>query len=111
MLEQKANIIHAFDNKAVSNALFAAKGYDCKFIACRGIEGNVSYYGPMSWTTYLHPRIDVIACVAGAIRRHFWNMKILGFSAPVKKAQTIYKGHDVSWYNDLSTSLQEFNVP
>jgi glycosyltransferase involved in cell wall biosynthesis len=105
------NIIHAFNNKAVSNALFAAKGYDSKFIAYRGIEGNVSYYDPMSWTTYLHPRVDVIVCVADAIRRYFWNMKILGFSAPVKKAQTIYKGHDANWYNDPAISLQEFDVP
>jgi glycosyltransferase involved in cell wall biosynthesis len=109
--DRTVNVIHAFNNKAVSNALLATKGYDCKFIAYRGIEGNVSYYDPMSWTTYLHPRVDVIVCVADAIRRYFWNMKILGFPAPVKKAQTIYKGHDVSWYNDPAISLQEFDVP
>jgi hypothetical protein len=38
-------------------------------------------------------------------------MKISRFSALVKKEQTIYKGHDVSWYNDPAISLQEFNVP
>jgi glycosyltransferase involved in cell wall biosynthesis len=65
----------------------------------------------MSWTTYLHPRVDVIVCVADAIKRYFWNMKIMGFSRPVKKAQTIYKGHDVSWYSDPAISLQKFNVP
>jgi glycosyltransferase involved in cell wall biosynthesis len=65
----------------------------------------------MSWATYLHPRVNVIVCVADAIRRYFWNMKFLGFSAPVKKAQTIYKGHDESWYNDTAISLQEFDVP
>jgi glycosyltransferase involved in cell wall biosynthesis len=109
--DRRVNIIHAFNNKAVSNALFAAKGYDGKFIAYRGIEGNVSYYDPMSWTTYLHPRVDVIVCVADAIRRYFWNMKFLGFSMPVKKAQTIYKGHDASWYNAPAISLQQFDVP
>jgi glycosyltransferase involved in cell wall biosynthesis len=65
----------------------------------------------MSWTAYLHLRVDVIVCVADAIRRYFWNMKILGLSAPVKKAQTIYEVYDVNWYSDPDISLQEFNVP
>ena len=111
LASRKVDIIHAFNNRAVSNGLIASKKYACKFIAYRGIEANVSYYDPMSWTTYLHPRVDVIVCVADAIRRYFWNMKFMGFSMPVKKAQTIYKGHDVSWYNDPAISLQEFDVP
>jgi glycosyltransferase involved in cell wall biosynthesis len=111
LASRKVDIIHAFNNRAVSNGLIASKKYPCKFIAYRGIEANVSYYDPMSWTTYLHPRVDVIVCVADAIRRYFWNMKFLGFSFPVKKAQTIYKGHDVSWYSDTAISLQAFDVP
>jgi glycosyltransferase involved in cell wall biosynthesis len=111
LASRKVDIIHAFNNRAVSNGLIASKKYACKFIAYRGIEANVSYYDPMSWTTYLHPRVDVIVCVADAIRRYFWNMKFLGFSMPVKKAQTIYKGHDASWYNAPAISLQQFDVP
>ena len=111
LASKRVDIVYAFNNKAVSNALAATKNYPCKFIAYRGIEANVSYYDPMSWTTYLHPRVDVIVCVADAIKRYFWNMKFLGLSIPVKKAQTIYKGHDASWYNDPAISLQEFNVP
>jgi glycosyltransferase involved in cell wall biosynthesis len=111
LASRKVDIIHAFNNNTVSNSLVATKNYKCKIIAYRGIEANISYYDPMSWTTYLHPRVNVIVCVADAIRRYFWNMKVLGFSAPVKKAQTIYKGHDVSWYNDPAISLQEFDVP
>ena len=111
LASRKIDIVHTFNNKAVSNGLIATKNYPCKFIAYRGIEANVSYYDPMSWTTYLHPRVDIIVCVADAIRRYFWNMKFLGFPAPVKKAQTIYKGHDVSWYDDPAVSLQQFDVP
>jgi glycosyltransferase involved in cell wall biosynthesis len=59
------------------------------------IEGNVSYYDHMSWITYLYPRVDVIVCVADSIRRYFWNMKILGFPAPVKKAAAIIKSCDI----------------
>jgi glycosyltransferase involved in cell wall biosynthesis len=108
---RNVDIFHAFNNKAVSNGLIATKSHKCKFIAYRGIEANVSYYDPMSWMTYLHPRVSVIVCVADAIRRYFWNMKFLGFSAPVKKAQTIYKGHDEHWYSDTAISLREFDVP
>ena len=105
------DIIHAFNNKAVSNSLIASKRYSCKFIAYRGIEGNVSYYDPMSWLTYLHPRVDVIVCVADAIRKYFWNMRFLGFPAPVKKAITIYKGHDPAWYSEPAADLSQFGVP
>jgi glycosyltransferase involved in cell wall biosynthesis len=105
------DIIHAFNNKAVSNSLIASKRYRCKFIAYRGIEGNVSYYDPMSWLTYLHPRVDVIVCVADAIRKYFWSMRFLGFSAPVKKAITIYKGHDPAWYSEPAADLSQFGVP
>lgn len=105
------DIIHAFNNKAVSNGLIASKGHDCKFMAYRGIEGNVSYYDPMSWMTYLHPRVEVIVCVADAIRKYFWNMRFLGFPAPVKKAITIYKGHDPAWYDASAADLAQFGVP
>jgi glycosyltransferase involved in cell wall biosynthesis len=105
------NIVHAFNNKAVSNSLIATKNYDCKFIAYRGIEGNVSYFDPMSWMTYLHPRVDVIVCVAEAIRKYFWNMRLLGFPLPVKKAITIYKGHDPKWYKGEGIELSTFGIP
>ncbi len=108
---KKFDIVHAFNNNTVSNSLVATKNYTCKFIAYRGIEANVSYYDPMSWTTYLHPRVDVIVCVADAIRRYFWNMRFLGIPAPVKKAQTIYKGHDASWYQDAAINLEQFDIP
>ncbi len=108
---QRPDILHAFNNKAVSNGLKASKGMAIKFIAYRGIEGNVSYWDPASWTTYLHPRVDVIVCVADAIRRYFANMRFLGIPAPVRKARTIYKGHDPAWYPAEPADLTEFNVP
>lgn len=110
LYRKQFDIVHAFNNNTVSNSLIATKGYSCKFIAYRGIEANVSYYDPMSWTTYLHPRVDAIVCVADAIRQYFWNMRLLGISIPVKKSLTIYKGHDVSWYDEKNISLQTFGI-
>jgi len=38
-------------------------------------------------------------------------MRFLGFPFPVKKAQTIYKGHDESWYDSPAVDLASFGVP
>jgi glycosyltransferase involved in cell wall biosynthesis len=108
---QKPDILHAFNNKTLSNSLRASKGVPLKIIAYRGIEANVSYWDPASWTTYLHPRVDVIVCVADAIRRYFYSMRFLGLPFPVRKARTIYKGHDPSWYTAEAADLSQFGVP
>lgn len=105
------DILHAFNNKAVSNGLRASKGLDVKFIAYRGIEANVSVFDPASWTTYLHPRVDRIICVADAIRRYLVNMKFLWWKFPADKAITIYKGHDLSWYQSPAVPRSEFGIP
>lgn len=107
--QQPFDIIHAFNNKALSNALIASKKFNAKIIAYRGIEGNVSYWDPASWSTYLHPRVHTIVCVAVAIRHYFHSMRFLGIKAPVNKAITIYKGHNPDWYNE-SISLEHFNI-
>jgi glycosyltransferase involved in cell wall biosynthesis len=105
------DILHAFNNNTVSNSLVASKGFKLHFIAYRGIEGNVSYLDPFSWTTYLHPRVEKIVCVANAIRDYFHNMSLLGFKLPVRKALTIYKGHDKTWYQYDSVNLESFGIP
>lgn len=105
------HILHTFDNKAVSNGLRASKGLNIKFIAYRGIEANVSVFDPLSWTTYLHPRVDKIICVADAIRRYFAKMKFLWWRFPPHKAITIHKGHDLSWYQAPAVPRTEFDIP
>jgi len=105
------HILHAFDNRTVSNGLRASKGLNIKFIAYRGIEANVSVFDPASWTTYLHPRVDKIICVADAIRRYFANMRFLWWRFPPDKAITIHKGHDLSWYQAPAVPRAEFDIP
>jgi len=105
------HILHAFDNKTISNGLRASKNLNIKFIAYRGIEANVSVFDPISWTTFLHPRVDKIVCVADAIRQYFAKMKFLWWRFPQDKAITIYKGHDLSWYQAPAVSRTEFGIP
>ena len=95
----------------MSNGLLASRGLNLAFIAYRGIEGNVSYYDPMSWMTYLHPRVNTIVCVANAIRDYFFNMRCLGIKLPVKKALTIYKGHRPEWYQQPTIGLTQWGIP
>lgn len=110
--KNQIDILHLFNNKATSNGLIAARGLPVKIVCYRGTVGNVSFFDPASWTTYLHPRVDRIICVSEAIRTFFLNMKIFSLHIPPKKVVTIYKGHDLSWYNDKPSNLkEEFNIP
>lgn len=111
LVDDKFQILHAFDNRTVSNSLRASRDLNVKFIAYRGIEANVSVFDPASWTTYLHPRVDVIICVADAIRRYLVNMKFLWWTFPPDKAITIHKGHDLSWYQSPAVPRHEFDIP
>lgn len=111
LISGQFNIIHCFNNKAVSNGLRASKGLPVKFIAYRGIVGNVSFFDPMSWTTYLNPRVDKIICVANAIRDHFHNMRFLFWGLNKDKIITIYKGHDLSWYQAPAIPRAEWGIP
>ena len=104
-------ILHAFNNKAVANCLRASKKLEVKLIAYRGIEGNVSVFDPISWATYLNPRVDRIICVADAIRLYFEKMKFLWWRFPKGKAVRIYKGHNLDWYPAPSISRSEIGLP
>lgn len=106
----RIDIVHAFNNKTVSNALRASRGMPVKFIAYRGIVGNVSFLNPGSWMTYLHPRVDRIVCVADAIREHLAGLRFAGLRIPPHKLITIYKGHDPAWYDDPPADLSEFGI-
>lgn len=105
------DIIHTFSNRTVTNALLASRGMAIRLVAYRGIVGNVSFLDPMSWLRYLHPRIDRIVCVADAIRDYFLQMRFFGLRVDPKKPVTIYKGHDVAWYNRDPADLSELDIP
>lgn len=111
LIEKKIDILHLFNNRAVSNGILAARRLPVKIIAYRGIEGNVSYFNPASWMTYLHPRVDRIVCVAEAIRQYFLNMRLLWHRFPKDKPVTIYKGHSLEWYRSEPVDLCQFGIP
>lgn len=105
------DIVHVFNNKALQNTLPLIKHSPVKLVAYRGIEGNVSVFDPISWMTYLNPRVDKIVCVANAIRDYFKRLRFFWWHFPQEKAITIYKGHDLSWYQKPAVPRSTLGVP
>lgn len=101
------DVAYLFNNKAITNTLFAAIGLPTKLVSYRGQTGNIYRYDPTSYLTHLHPRLNGILCVANAVRddlrQHSW--------LPESHIQTAYKGHDLSWYQDTPADLAQFGIP
>ncbi|WP_417348069.1 glycosyltransferase family 4 protein [Ferrimonas sp.] len=99
--------VYMFNNKAITNGLFAAIGLDVKMVSYRGQTGNISRWDPSSYLTHLHPRLDGILCVANAVRddlrNHVW--------INPDNVATVYKGHSLEWYQDTPADLSQFGVP
>ena len=102
-----AHIVHTLLNKPLSNTMLATRGSSVKVVAYRGIPDNLSRLNPGSWMTYLHPRISHIVCVCEAVRQSF-----LKLGLPPDRPVTIYKGHDLDWYQPKPRrALSEFGIP
>lgn len=89
------DIVYAFNNIAISNAVWACTGSRVRLLTYRGQTGNIERYDPSSLLTHRHPRVDGIVCVAKAIE-HYLRPRI----SPRVSIYTVYKGHDLSWYQD-----------
>jgi len=111
LAEREFHIVHAFNSPGVSNGLLAVRGLPVKFIAYRGIVGNVSFFDPMSWLRFLNPRIDRVVCVCDAIREYFLQMRPARLRGPDAKYLRIYKGHSLDWYQARPADLRQLGVP
>lgn len=99
--------VYMFNNKAITNTLFAAIGLPVAAVSYRGQTGNIYRYDPTSYLTHLHPRLDGISCVANAVRDDLRQHSRL----PSESIRTIYKGHSLDWYQDEPANLSEFGIP
>ena len=109
--QEEFDIVHVFTNRSLQNTLPLVKNSTVKLIAYRGQVGNLSVFDPISWLTYLNPRVDKIACVANAVRDYFMEFGFLWWQFPKDKAVTIYKGHDLSWYREPAVPRSTWDVP
>ncbi|HLV77803.1 MAG TPA: glycosyltransferase family 4 protein [Marinobacter sp.] len=104
-------VIYAFNPRALACALRASRGRKVKIIAYRGVIGNIGIWKPESWNTFLHPRLDRIVCVSQAVQRYIESVSRWPLTRATGKAVTIYKGHDLSWYDVPPADLTTFGFP
>jgi glycosyltransferase involved in cell wall biosynthesis len=104
-------ILHLFSNSALESGLRASRGLDTRIVAYRGIVGNVSFLNPISWRRFLNPRIDRIVCVADCVREYFLSMRPAWLRLPPERSVTIYKGHDLDWYQAEPAQLHHLGMP
>lgn len=100
------DIVHLFNNKAIANGVQAARNLPVKVITYRGQTGNLHKYDPFCWLTHLNPRIDRIICVADAVRDYLRELR-----PDPEHVVTVYKGHDLAWYQDEPADLSGFGIP
>lgn len=91
------DILHAFNSRGLTNAVWGLVGTKTKLIAYRGYAGQTRWFDPSMYLKYFHPRVDHIICVSEDIRR------ILAANMPGSKNKltTIPKGHDPAWFNEI----------
>ena len=112
--QNNIDIVYATESNGIPNAAFACIGTKAKMIAYRGTTGGMYKTDPSNYLCTLHPRINGYICVSNAVEKHV-STKV---TASVKSnTTTIYKGHDIAWYNkpaielsNIKTSSSNFNV-
>ena len=109
LIKSKYDILHLFNSKAIINGIQAAKKLPVKVVLYRGYTGNIHWYDPTAYFKYLHPRVDKIWCIAASIEQYIRRQLFFDKNRPI----TIHKGHDLSWYENISAiDRNEFkNIP
>ncbi|MDH3647238.1 MAG: glycosyltransferase family 4 protein [Gammaproteobacteria bacterium] len=101
----QTDIVFAMTNKTIANAAFAVRGSNAKLVSYRGQTGNISRWDPSCYLTHLNPHVDAIVCVADAVRR-----SVSAQLTDPNKAITIYKGHDLAWYDVEAANLSAIGI-
>ena len=108
------DVVYATESNGIPNAAFGCLGTKAKMIAYRGTSGGMYKTDPSNYLCMLHPRINGVICVSEAVTKHV-KPKMRHSIQP--KVVTIYKGHDLAWYqeqaielNNLHTHSDNFNI-
>jgi glycosyltransferase involved in cell wall biosynthesis len=109
LIKENIHIVHLFNSKAIINGIKASRDLPVKVVLYRGFTGNIHWYDPSAYIKYLHPRVDKIFCNSKGVEKHLQKQ----FFFNKKKTITIYKGHDVYWYNKYHELLikEELEIP
>lgn len=105
--QHNIEIVYATESKGIPNAAFASIGTKVKLITYRGTTGGLYKRDLSNYLCMLHPRIDGVICVSNAVTHH---VKPKMRKAIQNNVVTIYKGHDLAWYQDNAVSLDALNT-
>ena len=100
--QHNIDIVYATESKGIPNAAFACIGTKAKMIAYRGTSGGMYKTDLSNYLCMLHPRIDGVICVSTACTV---NVKDKVRSTIKENIKTIYKGHDLNWYQEPAVDL------
>ncbi|MDX2370578.1 MAG: glycosyltransferase family 4 protein [Colwellia sp.] len=108
------DIVYATESTGIPNAAFACIGTKAKMIAYRGTTGGLYKSDLSNYLCMLHPRINGVICVSEAVTKY---VKPKMRHAIQSDVTTIYKGHNLEWYQDeavelssLDTQIENFNI-
>jgi len=102
-------IVHILRKHGISSFFKAVPHPKAKVVAYRGIIGNLSFYNPFAWMTFLNPKLDRVICVCEAIRQYFLDENFVFKKFPAKRYITIHKGHDIAWYDNKDKNSDAFD--
>lgn len=105
--QEGIQLIQAFYSKAIANAAWAVWNKPTvKLLSYRGYTGNIHWYDPTLYLSFLNPRIDKMVCLAESVRQRY-----IQNGVKPERAVTIYKGHSSAWYDHIEPAdLSEFNL-
>ena len=108
LAEYHYDIVYAMNSKTIPNAAFACIGFKhTKLVTYRGTVGGLYRHDPTAYLTHLHPRVNGVVCVAQAVaddvKSQVWKNK--------QHVVTIYKGHDIAWYQAQPATLSSLGLP
>jgi len=107
VLAHNIDCVYAFNNPAIITCNRALRGLKrVGLVTYRGQTGNLSRWDPTCYLTHLNPRVDLILGVSNAVRD-----SIKAVHPSPAKAETVYKGHDLAWYNDEPLDLTTLGIP
>jgi glycosyltransferase involved in cell wall biosynthesis len=112
--QNNIDIVYATESKGIPNAAFGCIGTKAKLITYRGTTGGLYKSDLSNYLCMLHPRINGVICVSNAVTKHV-KPKMKAIIQP--NVTTIYKGHDLAWYqsdaiklSELKTHNKNFNI-
>ena len=101
------DIIYATNSRTIPSAAFAAIGSRSRLVCYRGTTRGLKRRDPTSFLTVLHPRVDAVICVSQAVQEAVDKKRC----KKNLRLTTIFKGHDLAWYQQPASDLGTLGIP